>query len=214
MYSSEFSPSEYFARVISYWWVVLLATILGATFGFIFYHIHPPVYEATATYFVTLDLTRFPTLGVRDDLIQYNEDMALNTTQGALLSTDVLNSIVGQAPSLGQSLTVRDLLDNSTIERKHDIWELRYRSEDPDTAQAIVNAWAQTGYQAMLSWQASGKAPDYVVFQPPSLATLPQQPVLYGLNKLVLAGALIGFICGIIISMLVSHAIPKPHLSP
>jgi uncharacterized protein involved in exopolysaccharide biosynthesis len=214
MYSNEFSPSEYFSRVISYWWVVLLATILGAMFGFIFYHIHPPVYEATATYFVTLDLTRFPTLGVRDDLIQYNEDMALNTTQGALLSTDVLNSVVGQAQGLGQSLTVRDLLDNSTIERKHDIWELRYRSENPTTAQAIVNAWAQTGYQAMLSWQASGKAPDYVVFQPPSQATLPQQPVLYGLNNLVLAGALIGFICGIIISILVSHAAPKPHLTP
>ena len=99
----------------------------------------------------------------------------------------------------------------STIERKHDIWELRYRSQDPATAQAIVNAWAQTGYQAMLSWQASGKAPDYVIFQPPTQATLPQQPVLYGLNNLVLAGALIGFICGIIISILLSHAARKPH---
>ena len=112
MNSSEFSPSEYFSRVMAYWWVVLLATILGGAFGFIFYHLHPPVYEATATYFVTLDLNRFPTLGVREDLIQYNEDMALNTTEGALLSTDVLNSMVTQAQGLGQSLTVRDLLDN------------------------------------------------------------------------------------------------------
>ena len=211
MNSSEFSPSEYFSRVMSYWWVVLLATILGGAFGFIFYHLHPPIYEATATYFVTLDLNRFPTQGVREDLIQYNEDMALNTTEGALLSTDVLNSMVTQAPGLGQSLTVRDLLDNSTIERKHDIWELRYRSEEPAAAQAIVNAWAQTGYQAMLSWQAAGKAPDYVVFQPPTRATLPQHPVLYGLNNLVLAGALVGFICGIVISILLSHAARKPH---
>ncbi len=211
MNSSEFSPAEYFSRVMSYWWVVFLASIIGGAFGFIFYHLHPPVYEATSAYFVTLDLNRFPTLGVREDLIQYNEDMALNTTQAALLSTDVLNSMVTQAQGLGQSLTVRDLLDNSTIERKHDIWELRYRSKDPATAQAIVNAWAQTGYQAMLSWQASGKAPDYVVFQPPTQATLPEQPVLYGLNNLALAGALIGFICGIIISILLSHAASKPH---
>jgi uncharacterized protein involved in exopolysaccharide biosynthesis len=211
MTTSEFSPSEYFSRVISYWWVVVVATIVGATLGFIFYHLHPPVYEATATYFITLDLNRFPTLGTREDLIQYNEDMALNTTQGALLSTDVLNSVVEQAKVLGQSLTVKDLIDNSTIERKHDIWELRYRSKDPATAQSIVNAWAQTGYQAMLSWQATGKAPDYVVFQPPTPATLPERPVLYGRNNLVLAGALIGFIIGIVISVLLSHAIPKPR---
>jgi uncharacterized protein involved in exopolysaccharide biosynthesis len=205
MASTEFSPYEYFARVMSYWWVVLLATIFGGAFGFIFFEIHPSVYEATATYFVTLDLNRFSTLGVREDLIQYNEDMALNTTEGALLSTEVLNEVVAQSQSLGQSLTVRELLNNYTIERKHDIWELRFRSQDPAVAQSIVNAWAQSGYQAMLSWQATGKAPDYVVFQPPTQALLPQQPVLYGRNNLVLAGALIGFIAGIVISILLSR---------
>jgi uncharacterized protein involved in exopolysaccharide biosynthesis len=213
MASTEFSPYEYFLRVIAYWWVVLLATILGGAFGFIFFELHPSVYEATATYFVTLDLNRFSTLGVRQDLIQYNEDMALNTTEGALLSTEVLNDVVTQAKGLGQSLTTRDLINNYTIERKHDIWELRYRSQDPAAAQAIVNAWAQSGYKAMLSWQASGKAPDYVVFQPPTQALLPQQPVLYGRNNLVLAGALISLIAGIIISILISHSpkIPAPE---
>lgn len=210
MTSSEFSPSEYFSRVISYWWVVLLAAFIGGAFGYIFFHLHQSLYEATATYIVTLDLNRFPSLGVREDLIQYNEDMALNTTGGVLLSMDVLNRVVVQAQDLGQTITVKDLIDNSTIERKHDIWELRYRSHDPDKAQAIVNAWAQTGYQAMLSWQATGKAPDYVIFQPPSPATLPEQPVVYGRNNLVLAGALIGFICGIIISIQLSHAPGKP----
>ena len=210
MASTEFSPYEYFARIMAYWWVVLLATIFGGAFGFIFYQLHPSVYEATATYFVTLDLNRFATLGVREDLIQYNEDMALNTTEGALLSTDVLNDVVAQAPGFGQSLTVRDLLNNYTIERKHDIWELRYRSHDPAAAQAIVTAWAQSGYQAMLSWQASGKAPDYVIFQPPTQALLPQQPVLYGRNNLVLAGALIGFIAGIVISIPISRPSKVP----
>ncbi len=209
MTSNEFSPYKYFIRVLNLWWLVLLATILGGTLGFVFFHFHPPVYEATATYFVTIDLTRFPLQEVKEDLIQYNEDMALGTTEGALLSPEVINNVIIQAKTFGKSLTATDLLQNSTIERKHDLWELRYRSEEPLEAQTIVNSWAQIGYQAMLSWQASGKAPDYVIFQPPSQALTPQQPVLYGRNNLVLAGALIGFITGIIISTRLSHASKK-----
>jgi uncharacterized membrane-anchored protein YhcB (DUF1043 family) len=210
MTSNEFSPYEYFNRLMGLWWFVVVAAILGGTFGFIFYHLHPPVYEATATFFVTIDLNRFPIQGVREDLIQYNEDMAINTTGGALLSPEVFADVIKQGKAVGISLTANDLLQNSTIERKHDIWELRYRSKVPLEAKTIVNTWAQIGYQAMLSWQASGKAPDYVIFQSPTLALIPQQPVLYGRNNLILAGALIGFIAGIIISTLISRAPKKP----
>lgn len=211
MNSYEFSPYALFSRVIKFWWIVLLGTIIGGGFGFIFFHLHHPVYEATATYFVTLDLNLFPTLGIREDLIQYNEDMALNTTEGALLSTEVVNNVILQLKNSGQSLTAKDLLNNYTIERKHDIWELRFRSQDPSVAQSIVNIWAQLGYQAMLAWQASGKAPDYVIFRPPTLALIPERPVLYGRNNLMLAGALIGFIIGIIISAQVSTASTKTN---
>lgn len=211
MTSAEFSPHEYFSRVMNYWWIVLLATFLGGVLGFVFFHIHSPLYEATATYFVTLDLTRFPLHDVREDLIQYNEDMAINTTEGALVSTEVLNSVIGQVNDLGQSLTVKDLLDDSTIERKHDIWELRYRNQDPSVAQSIVNTWAEAGFQAMLSWQASGLAPEYVIFQPPSPAILPERPVVYGRNNLVLAGALIGLIAGIVVSTVLR---PGPKKTP
>ena len=212
MTSNEFSPRQYFSRVVHFWWVVLLTSILGGAFGFTFFRLHAPVYEATSTYFVTLDLNHFPILGTREDLIQYNEDMALNTPEGALLSTEVLNEVVVQAQGQGVSLTVSDLLNNYTIERKHDIWELRYRDRDPRVAQSIVNIWSQFGYQAMLSWQASGLAPEYVIFQPPKPALLPQQPVLYGRNNLVLAGALIGFLIGIIISgQLIQRVKPSPQ---
>ncbi len=210
MTSHEFSPGVYLSRVMNIWWLVLLSTFLGGLFGFIFFHLHPPVYEATATYFVTLDLDRFPIQGVREDLIQYNEDMALNTTEGALVSNEVLNQVILQVKEIGQTLTVKDLLDDSTIERKHDIWELRYRNHDPAIAQSIVNTWAQVGYQAMLSWQAAGLAPDYVVFQPPTLALVPQQPVLYRQNNLMLAGALIGFIIGIFLSSLINRSADRP----
>jgi hypothetical protein len=60
----------------------------------------------------------------------------------------------------------------------------------------------------MLSWQTLGLAPEYVIFQPPSPALLPQQPVLYGRSNLIIAGALIGLIVGIFLSTSISRS-PK-----
>ncbi len=203
----EFNPYKYFMNLLRYWWVVFLAALLGGVVGFIFFQFHPPIYEATATYLVTIDQTQFPFQGVREDLIQYNEDLAINTTGGILLSTPVLNQVVDQLKAAGKTITTTELLQNYTIERKQETWELRYRSQVPLDAQAVVNAWAQVGYQALLANQASGKVPKFVIFQPPSQASIPTEPVVYGLNKLILAGALIGLVMGIIISSRISRPI-------
>ncbi len=211
MASNEFSPYEYFNRVIGLWWIVALTTFIGGVFGYIFFHLHPPMYEATATYIVTIDLNRFPFQGVREDLIQYNEDMALNTTQNALLSREVRDQVTSQLNSMGIPITNTDLINNSTIERKQDVWELRYRSENPQQAQKIVDMWAKIGYQAMLSWQEAGKAPDYITFNSPTLSVIPYEPVVYNRNKVVLAGALIGFIFGVIATSLISRS-PKKSI--
>lgn len=211
MNSNEFSPYKYFTKILNLWWVVFLAAFLGGALGFIFYQLHPPVYEATATYFVTIDLTRFPLQSTREDLIQYNEDMAVLTTEGVLLSPEVLIDLINQLKTMGISLSTVDIYKNYTIERKHDVWELRFRNRVPQDAQTIVNTWAQIGYQEMIRWQASGKAPNYVIFQPPSLAFVPTQPVAYGRNSLMLAGVLIGLIIGIILTMQVSRGQRKKY---
>jgi len=202
MNENEFSPLDRFNHLVKLWWVIALVTLMGGTLGFIYYHIHHPIYEATATFFVMINTDLFPFHDVREDLIQYNEDMALGTTEGALRSIEVRDALISQLQTLRISLNSYDLLRNSTIERKHDIWELRYRSEDPLTSQTVVNTWAKIGYQAMLSWQSTGKAPAYVIFQPPTESLIPQEPVYYKRNNLMLAGSLIGFTIGIILSTL------------
>ena len=47
-----------------------------------------------------------------------------------------------------------------------------------------------------------------MIFQPPTTDLLPQEPVVYDRNKVVLAGALVGFIAGIIVANLISRS-PK-----
>src|SRR4030042_2843474 len=127
MIPNELSPYEYFNKVIGLWWLVALATFIGGAIGFIFYQLHPPKYEATATLFVTIDLNRFPFVGVREDLIQYNEDMAVNTTQNVLLSQEVRDQVITQLNTLGISLTHNNIIENTTLERKQDVGELRFR---------------------------------------------------------------------------------------
>jgi uncharacterized protein involved in exopolysaccharide biosynthesis len=208
MTSNEFSAYDRFNRSLSLWWLIALAAILGGVIGSVLYHLHSPVYEATATFLVNIDLGRFPILEMKEDLVQYNEDLAVNTTQSVLLSNDVLDQVISQAKISGIDISAYDLLHNYTIERKQEIWELRFRNNDPQAAQTIVNAWAEVGYQAMLSWQASGKAPDYVNFHAPTQALAPHEPVFYDRNKVLLAGILIGFIAGILISNMISWS-PK-----
>jgi hypothetical protein len=205
---NEYSPYEHFSKLIGFWWLVALATFLGGVCGFIFYQLQPPEYEATATYIVTIDLNRFPFQGVREDLVQYNEDMAVNSTQNALLSRDVQTQLIAELKQKGISMTQNELLKNYTIERKQDVWELRFRSEEPNIAQDIVDTWANFGYEAMLSWQKSGKAPVYVTFNPPTLSVAPVEPVVYDRNKTILAGAMIGFIVGVITASLLDRS-PK-----
>ncbi len=206
MSSNEFAPYEYFDRVISLWWLVALATILGGTFGYLFSKLNPPLYEATSTYIVTIDLSRFPLQGVKDEFLQYNEDLALNSTEDVLLSAEVRDKLIAQMQNLGILLTPLELQKNSTIERKQEVWELRYRNPDSLVAQEVVSSWAKIGYQTMLSWQETGKIPDYVIFQPPAPGLLSQEPVVHDRNKVVLAGALIGFIVGIIVTSLISRS--------
>ncbi len=209
---NEFSPYDEFARILRLWWLVVLITMVGGGLGYVFYHLHPPQYEATATFFVTLDVNQLLIQDVREDLIQYNEDMALQTTQGALLAPTVLDQVIQQAGSYGILLTGYDLVNNSTIERKHDLWELRYRSTDALNAQTVVNLWAHLGYDEMLRWQSTGKTPAYVIFQPPTDALTPTEPVLYGRNKVMLAGSIAGFIVAVILTNRLAHLRSLPEV--
>lgn len=205
MIASEFSVYDQFNHLLSRWWLIALATLLGGILGFIIFQLRPPLYEATATYLVTIDLNRFPLQTTQEDLMQYNEDLALNTTKGVLLSNDVLDQVINQVNNNGITISKYDLLHRSTIERKQETWELRYRSEIPQDARMIVNIWAGIGYQAMISWQETGKVPPYVIFNSPAEALTPQEPVYYDRNRVMLAGVFIGFITGILVSNLINR---------
>jgi hypothetical protein len=206
----EFVPLEEFSRLLRHWWLVTLCIFLGGVAAFSFYNVNPPEYEASATLLATIDVTKFPFIDVREDLIQYNEDIALGTVEGVLRSTDIIQSLVVASNAQGIQLDAIELAKYSAIERRNAIWEVRYRSPNPGVAQTIVNIWVQLGYEAMLVWKSDGRIPNFVLIEPPTLAILPYTPIAYQLSNLLFAGCLSGLIVGILLSGVIPRKQPIP----
>jgi hypothetical protein len=203
----EFSPFEHFYRFLRLWWILLAAALVGGSVGYIYSRNHPAVYEANTTFSVNIDLDKVP----QKPLELHDEDLALSNTQAVLLSPEVTAAVLAEAARLGYPMDITQLLANSSIERQHAFWLLRFRSTDPTFAQTLVNYWATVGYQGMLDWQASGKTPAYVVYAPPTLSGKPLEPVNFGTNKLVFAGSLIGWLISLLLIELITGrpSIPK-----
>lgn len=201
----EYSPLDEFFHLFRSWWLIAICMLLGGLAAYLFHKSNPPLYEATTTMMATIDLQTFPFHNVREDLIQYNEDMALGTVEGALRSPEVTQALFTAVQEQGIHLDAITLAQQSTIERKHAIWEVRYRDPDPSTAQTVVNLWMEIGTQAMQRWQADGRMPVFVILEDPTSAYLPTEPIAYQLSNLLLAGSAAGFILGVMITTLVSR---------
>jgi hypothetical protein len=201
----EFVLVEHFYRLVKYWWLILITGLIGGGVGFIIYHSHPSMYESKAIFYVTLDLEPLLKLNLPANQYQYNEDLALNVTGAVLVEPELLSTVVAESDKQGIFVSKDYLLSNSTIERKHAFWELRFRHPEPQISQSVANLWAEKAYETMLTWSRSGKAANYVIFTPPILASLPEQPVIYGRNQFMLAGFLAGFLAGILLTEIVAH---------
>jgi uncharacterized protein involved in exopolysaccharide biosynthesis len=205
----EFIPLEKFYRILKLWWVVAITVFVGGALGYIYHASHPPVYEATATFFVGIDMDKMALVPPRQDQIQYNEDMALAAVAGVLRVPEVQEAVIQQSAAQGVQLDAGRLYRNHILERKHAFWELRFRDTDPALAQKVVNLWAEIGYRTMVEWQASGKIVNFVIIYPPTPAVLPLKPAIFDRNRLMAAGGMAGFVIGIVLTSLMGKGFPR-----
>jgi hypothetical protein len=194
---NEFVPVLHFQRIVRLWWIVVLAILLGGSSGYTFYRFRTPLYEATAVFYVTIDFDE-----VEDGpLSQYDEDLALSVMQQVLYYSPEVNEEIVASPAFkAAGLTYDSWVDSVILEREHAFWKIRVRNHSPEAARDLVNLWAKLGYEQLLSLKEQGEVADYIVLEPPVLAELPQKPTHYGMSQLVLAGSLIGFVIGILLS--------------
>ena len=212
----EFIPLQYFYRITRLWWLIIATTLIGAGFGFTFHHWQPPVYEAAASINVTIDLTQFEILtDIPKDKLLYNEDLALSVTDQAFQSTEAYKTVLARCQAEGLPIAeVGTLFDNHTLERRHGNWLIYYRHTDPQVAHAVADIWAQVAYENLTRWLANGEIPSYLVLRPPAQTTIPTEPVDFGLNKLIMAGSLIGLLIGIMFANFLAQRTDVSQHSP
>lgn len=203
--TDEYLPLDHFRRLLNLWWVIALCIILGCALGFALVQLQTPVYEASASFFVTIDLNLFPVAETPLDRFQYNEDLALAAVDGVMRSDEVTLKVVAQAQALGLPVSIDNMLFDTSVTRRHAIWEATFRSQDPALAQAAVNLWAEIGYQTMLEWQQQGIIVNYVIFTPPTPAGLPQESIQPGRGQILTGGSLAGFAIGVILANLLAR---------
>jgi hypothetical protein len=197
------TPMITFNRLLTGWWKIVLIAVLGGLIGLTASFFIPPMYEAEATFHASIDFTQinfenmvgeygFPLI-----FTQYDEDLALQVVERVLLRER--QEALRFAKTLDPDLDGQTFWENKQIQRYLGRWQLRYRHQDPEVAQAIVNYWAEIGMMALAEAQESGKAESFVMIDLVSEAELPQKPIYRNRSSLVLAGTLIGFTCGIIL---------------
>jgi uncharacterized protein involved in exopolysaccharide biosynthesis len=109
------------------------------------------------------------------------------------------NNALAYAQSLDPSLEAGTFEYNMSVERLHDRWYLRFRHEDPQIAQSVVNYWAETAMIQLEKEQADNKIEPFVLSSLIARANLPNRPLYQNRNTLVLAGTIIGLCLGILL---------------
>lgn len=137
------SPREKALEILTYWWVVAAAAIIGGLAGILFFALKQPVYEAQARVTMGIDFTR---TGYME---QYDKDLALGSAAGVIYSADVIHQVVEAARVEGIATDFDTLRKAAILERKSYEWILRLRDNSPEHAAWLANKWLEIGVGAL-----------------------------------------------------------------
>ena len=198
-----FDPIKTYKHLLGRWWFIIITAFICGLLAYGLSFLMPEKYQAEAIFNASIDFTEVNFENLQNNngdpltFTQYDEDLALQVVQRMLLATK--NDAFQYAQSLDPGLDIGTFNNNYQIRRYHALWYLRYRHQDPQTAQAIVNFWAEEGWEALQSAQEEGSAEEFVILDLVSLAALPNTPIYQNRNNMILAGTTIGFLAGVIL---------------
>ena len=147
-----FAPLTALQSAMRFWWFIVLLAIAGGGVGWLLHLTRPPVYEAAAQFSAGIDYVS------TGPLTQFEEDTALNAVGDLLLS--LTQSVANQANAEGIPIQVADFRNDLTFERKVNVWVIRIRSTNPQTADRLAAIYAEQGRAALLESYQHTQAAD------------------------------------------------------
>jgi uncharacterized protein involved in exopolysaccharide biosynthesis len=141
---------DFYVRTLRRWWLVTVLCILGGLAGWLFSLFQSPIYEAKASFAISVDSTHL--VGLQ----KYQEDELIGYTTTFIESTAVRTATVDKAQAEGITLDLADFTSRATMERQLYRVVLRVRHTDPQVAARLANLWAKTAdeYLSMAAPQA------------------------------------------------------------
>jgi uncharacterized protein involved in exopolysaccharide biosynthesis len=133
------SPRDKALTILTFWWVVAAAAILGGLAGLGIHALKDPEYEAQVSITMGINFAR------TGSMEQYDKDLALGAAAGIIYSADVMQEVVDEAQASGIPVDFDKLKHGSTLERKSFVWLLRVRHVDPNQAAILANRWVELG---------------------------------------------------------------------
>ncbi len=148
MKNLEFSVRDALSHSIDGWWMVVLLAMAGGMIGWAFHFFQPAIHESTATLTVTMEFTP-KSESYREDLIQYEEDLAFNSAEFIINSVPVRSQVMEEAQARGLNVTMDRLQQEFILERRLSNWDLHVRDRDPQVAAELANIWADKSLAAL-----------------------------------------------------------------
>ncbi len=201
--SDMLDPTSSLKNIFRNWWKIALIAYLFSLVGLVASYLLPAKYQAQAIFAASIDFTEINFENLYDgtgdpiEFTQYDEDLALGVVERVLIKD--MDSAFTYAQTLDANLTMDEFEQDSQISRHLDKWYLSYRHTSPEVAQMVVNYWANLGFVDLKTAQADGEAETFVIVDLIQEASLPARPTYQMRGTLVLAGALVGIVIGILV---------------
>jgi hypothetical protein len=131
------SPLEELKKPLRLWWLIFLLTLIGAFLGWCLHFLRPPVYEARATFVVSVDYSRVRVLNEEET------DFSVNDASYILTSAEVVDRVAARLQQVGLPVGVEDLDRMYSRERRETAIIIYIRGSDRSFVDQVAAIWAE-----------------------------------------------------------------------
>lgn len=139
--NSEINLKDIYYRIIKYWWILVLAGLVGGLISLVISFFNAPLYEAHASIKFGYDFDDVNGRNISQSRLDYMESKSSLVVNDSSVINQVIQSIRSNEETLGRR--------NFSIQRRVSLWDLVVRSGNPQEAAEAANLWQTLALQQL-----------------------------------------------------------------